>query len=49
MEKLATIQKKYAELKDEKILKILKNGAKRADKIASKTIRIAKEKMGFII
>ncbi|MEK7090540.1 MAG: tryptophan--tRNA ligase [Patescibacteria group bacterium] len=49
VEKLATIQKKYAELKDEKILKILKNGAKRADKIASKTIRIAKEKMGFII
>ena len=48
VEKLSPIQKKYAELKDDKVLTILKDGAKRANIIASKTLAAVKEKMGFI-
>ena len=48
VEKLTPILKKYAELKDNKVLEILKDGAKRAEKIASKTLADVKEKMGFI-
>ena len=49
VEKLTPIQKKYAELKDADVLGILRDGAKRADKIASNTLAAVKEKMGFII
>lgn len=48
VDKLTSIQKKYAELKDEKVLDILRDGAKRANAIASKTLSAVKEKMGFV-
>lgn len=49
VDKLTPIQKKYAELKDDQMLAILKDGAKRADEIASKTLSAVKEKMGFVV
>lgn len=49
IEKLAPIQKKYAELKDKNVLAILRDGAKQANAIASKTLFAVKEKMGFVV
>jgi len=49
IEKLMPIQKKYAGLKDDEIISILRDGAKRANQIASKTLAAVKEKIGFII
>lgn len=45
---LAPIQKRLAELDDTKVMKILNDGAKKANKIAGKKLKEAQEKMGFV-
>ena len=45
---LAPIQKRLAELSDEKVLKILKDGAKKADKVANTKLAEVQKKMGFV-
>jgi len=51
VEKLKPIQKNYHKLSKNKkqVLKILNEGAKKANKIANKTLNDVKEKMGFVI
>lgn len=51
VEKLSPLQKKYRELSrdDKKLLTILRSGAKKADAVASKTLKKVKDKMGFLL
>ena len=49
VEKLGEIQEKYNSLSDEEVLAILREGAKKAEKIASKTLREVQEKIGFVL
>jgi len=46
---LEPIQKKMAELSDEKVLEILKAGAKKVQPLAKKKIEEVKKKIGFIL
>lgn len=46
---LSPPQKKFAELDEEDIMKILSEGAFKASEIAQKTLRDVKEKMGFVV
>ena len=49
VDKLGKIQEKYNSLSDEEMAGILKEGAKKAKKIANKTLRKAKKKLGFYL
>jgi tryptophanyl-tRNA synthetase len=49
VEFLVPFQKRMAEISDEDVLRVLRNGAKRADEIAEKKIQEVKEKVGFVI
>jgi len=51
VEKLSPIQKRYNELSQDRkgLLKILQDGAKKADRVASKTLTEAKKKVGFLL
>lgn len=46
---LEPFQKRFAELSDEKVLEILKEGAQKAGQLAETKMRLVKEKMGFVL
>lgn len=46
---LEPFQKRFAELSDEKVLEILKDGAQKAGQLAETKMRLVKEKMGFVL
>ncbi|AEM78830.1 tryptophan--tRNA ligase [Thermoanaerobacter wiegelii] len=49
IDKLTVIQKNYKDLSRDYVLKVLKEGAERAQAVAEKTLREVKEKMGLIL
>jgi len=49
IDKLTVIQKNYKDLSRDYVLKVLKEGAERAQAVAEKTLKEVKEKMGLIL
>jgi tryptophanyl-tRNA synthetase len=49
IDKLTVIQKNYKDLSRDYVLKVLKEGAERAQAVAEKTLKEVKEKVGLIL
>jgi tryptophanyl-tRNA synthetase len=49
IDKLSVIQKNYRDISEEEVLRVLKEGAERAEAIAVETLKEVKEKMGLIL
>lgn len=49
IDKLSVIQKNYRDISEEEVLRVLKEGAERAEAVAVETLKEVKEKMGLIL
>lgn len=49
IDKLSVIQKNYKDISEEEVLRVLKEGAERAEAVAVETLKEVKEKMGLIL
>ncbi|MDK2794092.1 MAG: tryptophanyl-tRNA synthetase [Caldanaerobacter sp.] len=49
IDKLSVIQKNYRDISEEEVLRVLKEGAERAEDVAVETLKEVKEKMGLIL
>lgn len=49
IDRLSVIQKNYRDISEEEVLRVLKEGAERAEAVAVETLKEVKEKMGLIL